>query len=251
VLRSFQFWGECFWFSGNVFLLTYYLSTISQILFTLGDAKVNDDVDNFANNIFTRIAIFFNGLGFLWAPTVAYLQKSKTIYFRVYLETSLAFLACVLLTIPLIELQIAVFVILAFVRLQTFSYHFAYLMDRFGFRHFGLLNGISSLVAGLFGLWGYGLQIFSIFKAEGNFMISYFIVAALVLSTLIFPILLERLDARSQATELSAEDEATGDSDDNRATKHSGDNQSTNSGEEDPGYASFLDFLAGKTNVVL
>ena len=123
VLMSFQFWGECFWFSGSVFLLTYYLSTISQILFTLGDAKVDDDVDNFANNIFTRIAVFMNGLGFLWAPTVAYLQKTKSIYYRVCLEITLALIACVLLTIPIIEVQIVVFIIQAFVRLQTFTYH--------------------------------------------------------------------------------------------------------------------------------
>jgi MFS family permease len=198
VLRSFQFWGECFWFSGNVFLLTYYLSTISQLLFNLGDAKVNDDVDSFANNIFTRVAIFFNGFGFIWAPTVSYLQKSKSIYFRVCLEVSLAFMSCVLLTIPIIELQIVVFILQAFVRLQIFSYHFAYLVERFGFRHFGLLNGISSLVAGLFGLCGYGLQIFTIFKAEGSFMISYCIVAALVLSTLVFPFVLRRLDRKAE-----------------------------------------------------
>lgn len=198
ILMSFQFWGECFWFSGNVFFLTYYLSTISQVLFALGDAKVNDDVDSFANNIFTRVAIFFNGFGFLWAPTVAYLQKSKSIYFRISMEISMAFIACVLLAIPTIELQILTFVIQAFVRLQIFSYHFSYLQERFGFRHFGFLNGISSLVAGLIGLCGYGLQIFSIYQADGSFTISYIIVAAVILSTLAFPIVLKRLDTKEQ-----------------------------------------------------
>merc|ERR1711862_943913 len=130
------------------------------------------------------------------APTVAYLQKHKTIYFRIYLEIGLAFLACVLIGIPIIELQIAVFIIQAFVRLQTFAYHFAYLAERFGFRYFGLLNGISSMVAGLFGLGGYGLQIFTIFKTKGSFVISYAIVGLLILSTLVFPVVLKKLDKK-------------------------------------------------------
>eukprot|EP00984_Skeletonema_dohrnii_P027963 scaffold17726_cov135-Skeletonema_dohrnii-CCMP3373.AAC.4 len=132
VLKSFQFWGECIWFSGNVFFLTYYLSTISQVLFALGDTKVNDDVDSFANNVFTRVAVLFNGFGFLWAPTVAYLTKSKSIYFRICLEIGMAFIACIFLAIPIIELQIITFVIQAFVRLQIFSYHFNYLQERIG-----------------------------------------------------------------------------------------------------------------------
>ena len=199
VLKRFQFWGECVWFSGNIFFLTYYLSTISQVLFALGDAKVNDNVDSFANNIFTRVAILFNGFGFLWAPTVAYLTKSKSFYFRIFLEIGMAFIACVFLAIPIIELQIFTFVIQAFVRLQIFAYHFNYLQERFGFRHFGLLNGISSLVAGLVGLCGYGLQIFSIYQAEGSFLISYVIVATVILATVAFPTILKRLDTKELA----------------------------------------------------
>ena len=76
----------------------------------------------------------------------------------------------ILLTIPIIELQVVVFPLQPFVRLQVFSNHYAYLAERFGFRHFGLLNGISSLVAGTFGLLGYTLQIFSVYIANGNYV---------------------------------------------------------------------------------
>lgn len=199
-LRSFQFWGECYWFSCSVFLLTYYLSTISQLLYSLGDAKVNDDVNSFANNIYTRLAIFVNGMGFLFAPIVAYLQKTRTIYFRICLEVGMAFVSCVLLTIPVLELQIATFILQSFVRLQMFAYHFSYLQNRFGFRHFGILNGISSLVAGVFGLGGYGLQIFSIYVMDGSFVVSYVIVGALILSTLFFPFILKRIETEIQET---------------------------------------------------
>jgi hypothetical protein len=59
--KSFTFWEEGFWFSGELFFLTYYLSTINQILFSLGDTSV----DSLYNNIFSSVAVFSNGLGFL------------------------------------------------------------------------------------------------------------------------------------------------------------------------------------------
>jgi len=194
VMRSFAFWGECFWFSCQLFLLTYYLSTINQILFSLGDAKVNQDVDSPLNNMFTRAAIFFNGLGFLWTPLVGYLMQSLSFYRRIYLEIGMAFLMAMTLALPIIELQVIVFLVQALVRLQVFTYHFAYIADRFGFRHFGLLNGISSLIAALFGLAGYVLQIFSVYVTSGNFGVSYFFVSGLILASTLFPLLLRRAD---------------------------------------------------------
>ncbi len=202
-LTSFTFWGECYWFSCQLFLLTYYLSTINQILFSLGDAKVEQDVDSLLNNMFTRASIFFNGLGFLWSPIVGYLMKTKTIYFRVYLEIAMSLVMSILLTLPIIEVQVIVFLLQALVRLQVFSNHFAYIAERFGFRHFGLLNGISSLIAGAFGLLGYPLQIFSVFIAAGNFGVSYFIVAGLLITTGIFPFVLKRKDALTKESEAS------------------------------------------------
>lgn len=198
VLTSFAFWGECFWFSGHVFMLTYYLSTINQILYSLGDARVNDNIDSFLNNVFTRVAVFFNGLGFLWAPSIAFLSRTKSLYFRIYFETGLAIVMTLLLTIPIIEVQIVVFICQALIRLQVFSYHFAYLAERFGFRHFGLLNGISSLVAGLLGLAGYWLQLFSIYVSNGSFATSYYMVAGLLALTLIFPITIQRIDKKEE-----------------------------------------------------
>ena len=81
-MRSFTFWGECYWFSSQMFLLTYYLSTINQILFALGDASVNQNVDSLLNNMFTRAGVFFNGLGWLWSPVVGYLMVTESIYIR-------------------------------------------------------------------------------------------------------------------------------------------------------------------------
>lgn len=209
-LKSFAFWGECFWFSSQLFLLTYYLSTINQILFALGDAKVNQNVDSLLNNMYTRASIFFNGFGFLWSPIVGYVMKTRSIYFRVYLEIAMAFVMSLLLTVPNLELQVMVFLLQALVRLQVFSNHFAYIAERFGFRHFGLLNGISSLIAGMFGLLGYMLQIFSVFIANGNFGLSFFMVAGLVLSSCVFPFVLKRKDlAIPKETEKVTAEEAS------------------------------------------
>ena len=105
--------------------------------------------------MFTRACVFFNGFGWLWSPIVGYLMKTKSIYFRIYLEISMAFVMSIMLTVPIIEVQVVVFMLQALVRLQVFSNHFAYIGERFGFRHFGLLNGFSSLVAGSFDLLGY------------------------------------------------------------------------------------------------
>lgn len=248
VLRSFEFWGECAWFSAQLFLLTYYLSTISQILFSLGDAKVNQNVDSLLNNMVTRASVFFNGFGWLWSPIVGYLMKTKSVYFRVYLEIAMAFAMSLMLTVPIIEVQMVVFLVQALVRLQLFSNHFAYLGERFGFRFFGLLNGISSLVAGAFGLLGFWLQIFSVFIANGNFGLSYFIVAGLVLSSTFFPFILKRKD---KAKELAAIEE----SNDKRPMEvvestHSqgqelggADAYECDSAVEDPGYEAFLNYL--------
>jgi len=203
VLRSFAFWGECFWFSSQLFLLTYYLSTINQILFALGDASANTaDVDSLYNNMFTRACVFFNGLGWLWSPFVGYLMVTRSVYFRVYLEIIMALAMSLMLTVPIIEVQVVVFLIQALVRLQLFSNHFAYLGERFGFRHFGLLNGISSLVAGAVGLLGYFLQIYSLFVANGNYGLSYFFVSAFVVSSCVFPFILRRKDR----TEVESDD---------------------------------------------
>jgi len=201
VFRSFTFWGECGWFSCQLFLLTYYLSTINQILFALGDATVNQNVDSIQNNMFTRACVFFNGFGWLWSPIVGYLMTTKSIYFRIYLEIAMAFVMSLMLTVPIIEVQVVVFMLQALIRLQLFSNHFAYIGERFGFRHFGLINGISSLVAGSFGLLGYLLQVYSLFVAKGNFSLSYFFVAALVLSSSIFPFVLRKKDHHDAAVE--------------------------------------------------
>mmetsp|Transcript_6881 Transcript_6881/g.15208 ORF Transcript_6881/g.15208 Transcript_6881/m.15208 type:complete len:1147 (+) Transcript_6881:201-3641(+) len=201
VLKSFVFWGECFWFSSQLFLLTYYLSTINQILFALGDARVNADVDSFANNMFTRAGVFFNGLGFLWSPIVGYSMKTRSIYFRIYVEIIMALVMAIMLTIPIIEVQVVVFLLQALVRLQVFSNHFSYIGERFGFRHFGLLNGLSSLVAGSFGLLGYLLQIYSLFVAKGAYSMSYFMVAGLVVSSSIFPFILKKKDQAAMEKE--------------------------------------------------
>jgi len=247
-LRSFPFWGECFWFSSQLFLLTYYLSTINQILFALGDASVNANVDSLLNNLFTRACVFFNGLGWLWSPIVGYLLVTKSIYARIYLEIGMAFTMSLMLTVPFIEVQVVVFLLQALVRLQVFSNHFAYIAERFGFRHFGLLNGISSLVAGAFGLFGYLLQIYSLYVADGNYGISYFFIAGLVLSSAIFPFVLKKKD--NAVKEEEPNEVVSGDTGvivgDERKTDEDFNLVKMSDSEDtgvDSSYQSFLDFL--------
>lgn len=64
---------------------------------------------------------------------MAHLIKTKTLYFRIHLEIAMAFVIAILLTIPIIEVQVFKFLVQALVRLQVFTYLFAYIADRFGF----------------------------------------------------------------------------------------------------------------------
>lgn len=64
-----------------------------------------------------------------------------------------------------------------------------------------MLNGISSLIAGLFDLLDYMLQVLSVYSTRGNFGISFFTAAALILCTVLFPLVQGCLDlAEAQAS---------------------------------------------------
>mmetsp|Transcript_17246 Transcript_17246/g.26215 ORF Transcript_17246/g.26215 Transcript_17246/m.26215 type:complete len:238 (+) Transcript_17246:1-714(+) len=160
----------------------------------------------------------------------------------------MAFTMSLMLTVPFIEVQVVVFLLQALVRLQVFSNHFAYIAERFGFRHFGLLNGISSLVAGAFGLFGYLLQIYSLYVADGNYGISYFFIAGLVLSSAIFPFVLKKKD--NAVKEEEPNEVVSGDTGvivgDERKTDEDFNLVKMSDSEDtgvDSSYQSFLDFL--------
>ena len=163
----------------------------------------------------------------------------------------MAFVMSIMLTVPIIEVQVVVFMLQALIRLQLFSNHFAYIGERFGFRHFGLLNGISSLMAGSFGLLGYLLQVYSLFVAKGNFSLSYFFVAALVLSSSIFPFVLRKKDQHNAAVEEEKRENGdletaqTGDEGNILLAGVNGTDDEEYYGAmvEDPSYEAFLAFL--------
>ena len=67
-MRRFEFWGECIFYSINLLLLTYYLSTAGAFLFEKGDAKFTLNPNDPTDYMFSRMAGWLNSLGFLWYP---------------------------------------------------------------------------------------------------------------------------------------------------------------------------------------
>ena len=74
-------------------------------------------------------------------------------------------LECILIPVvivPVLEIQVIGFVVMSVSRLLIFSCHFAYILEKFGVKYFGILNGVSSLVAGMIGLLSFPLQLLAV-----------------------------------------------------------------------------------------
>lgn len=91
----------------------------------------------------------------------------------------------IIILIRNLELQIVGFSMLSFARLFLFSCHHTYILDKFGIEFFGTLNGISSLVAAIFGFISYPLQLFAL---RTNYSFSFVPIGVFVVLTLAFPI---------------------------------------------------------------
>jgi hypothetical protein len=74
-------------------------------------------------------------------------------------------------------------------RMQLFSFHYAYLPDRFGFAHFGTINGVTAVIAALVGLASYPLTLAAVYGDGWGTPLTVVLVAAMIVSPL-GPILL-------------------------------------------------------------
>mmetsp|Transcript_60775 Transcript_60775/g.100949 ORF Transcript_60775/g.100949 Transcript_60775/m.100949 type:complete len:1477 (-) Transcript_60775:181-4611(-) len=202
ILCSASFWGEAFFFSINLFAITFYLSTVGAILFALGDQKISDQPNDISDYVYTRIAGFINGIGFLWFPAVSALSQNLS-FAKLFACIVIANILLIsLLTLPVLETQVLTFAVQAGARLMLFSVHFGYIGQRFGFKHFGILNGISSLLAAVLGLSNYPLQLFSVYVAEGNFTIALSFIGGGVVLSAAFPLSLAMQNRRAAAKKM-------------------------------------------------
>lgn len=187
-MRRFDFWGEMLFFSVNLFVMTYYLSVMPQLLHAKGAIPFGHNPNDWEDYQFQRLSGIFNGLGALWLPTVEHMltRLSWDKCFCALLFSNLLFVG--LLTVPALECQVVAFALQSFSRLMLFSFHHTYLLETFGVECFGIMNGITAFGAAIFGLLGYPLQLFALSVAGGDFAISMsFVGAALVVSGL-FPL---------------------------------------------------------------
>ena len=188
-IKKFDFYGEAIFYSLSLFLLTYYLSTSSQLMYEKGDIPFTDKPNDWSDYMFARMAGWFNALGFLWFPIVSYCLI-KFEWSKCYLILSIINVTVVgIVFFPSLAIQPLGFALLSLARLMLFSFHHAYLLDVFGIEFFGTLNGISSLMAATLGLVGFPLQLFAL---SSSYTVSFIPIAILLLLAGVFPIMLYR-----------------------------------------------------------
>jgi L-gulonolactone oxidase len=96
----------------------------------------------------------------------------------------------------LLEIQIVAMAILSLSRLALFSYHHAYIIEKFGMEYFGTLNGISSLIAAFIGILTYPLQLAAL---RPGFAVSFVPILIAIILSASFPFLLSRRPVKNWA----------------------------------------------------
>ena len=186
---KFEMWGETFFYSMSLLLLTHYLSTSTQLMYEKGDKPFTSNPNDWTDYIISRLAGWVNSLGFLWFPIVQMLV-TKLHWSSCYLILLIINIGVVvIIQVTSLDLQILGFVLLSLTRLMLFSFHHGYILDTFGIEHFGTLNGISSLVAAVIHLLSYPLQLFAL---SSNFATSFIPIGIGIALSLVFPVLLRR-----------------------------------------------------------
>ena len=191
LMSRFEFWAECLFFSVNLFILTYYLSTNVAFLFEKGDIPFTSNPNDPSDYMYSRLAGWLNSLGFLWYPMTKYLilkTKWSTKFTCVMVINTLV--ALIIIAVPQLSPQIIAMVFLSFTRLMLFSFHHAFILDKFGIEYFGILNGISSFIAAIIGLLNYPLQLMAI--DIGSFSITFVPIAIVVVLVGAFPFFLNK-----------------------------------------------------------
>lgn len=187
--KKFDFYGEAVFFSVSILLLTHYLSTTSQLMYEKGDVPFTNNTNDWSDYIITRMAGWFNALGFIWFPLVTFIIV-RFKWSQCYIILAIVNMAVVAIVFAkTLEVHIIGFTLLSFSRLMLFSCHHTYLLDTFGIEFFGTLNGISSLLAAIIGYISYPLQLFGL---STNYAYSFIPIGVLVLLSIAFPIILHR-----------------------------------------------------------
>ena len=188
-VKKFHLWAESLFYSLALLLLTHFFSTAAQLLYEKGDKPFTGNANDWSDYMITRLAGWFNSLGFLWFPIVQQLLTNLRWSSNYFVLMCTNIIIIVILLAPSLQLQIFGFMLISFSRLLLFSCHHAYILDTFGIEFFGTLNGISSLIAASFGLLSYPLQLFSL---STSFSLSFLLIGVGMLLTGFFPFMLHR-----------------------------------------------------------
>jgi len=188
-LMTFDFWRCTAYFSVGYLLNTFYLGALNELMYSKGDARLTSDTNSWDDFIFRRAGSLINGCGFLFQPLVACMLNSLPFGINFAVESCLAVLMVCLLLVDNLQLQLLTFCVQACFRMQLFSFHYAYLPDRFGFAHFGTINGVTAVIAALVGLASYPLTLAAVYGDGWGTPLTVVLFAAMIVSPL-GPILL-------------------------------------------------------------
>ena len=127
---KFEFWGESLFFSVNLFLLSYYLSTSGQLMYEKGDVKLTTEPNSWSDYIYARMAGWLNSLGFMWFPVVTLIMTRCKWHTKYGLTCLLNLLVVTVSVVPSLETQVLGFTTLSLSRLLLFSFHHAYIIEK-------------------------------------------------------------------------------------------------------------------------
>jgi hypothetical protein len=140
--------------------LQFYIATMrAQVTVFLGDAGNADADAAGAVSGYTQAFIVAGALGFVAFPLVAYLLERHGFAASFAAVGALIGTHNVLALVPSLPAQYATFLLWSTGRFALFAVYFAYLPEAFGFRYFGTVNGVVSVVLATSALLPYPLTL--------------------------------------------------------------------------------------------
>jgi MFS family permease len=125
------------------FGLQFYVGNVKDLLENLGD----DDAT------YTQIFNVCGSCGFVFFPVVGYVLDKFGLVTGFCVATVSAAAYCALSLVPNLELQVVTFLCWTLSRNMLFATFFSYLPATFGFKTFGRVNGVVSLIVATLGLF--------------------------------------------------------------------------------------------------
>ena len=192
-LRSAEFAGIALFLVTLNSDLQFYVATIRAQTVLLGDSAAS-------GYVYTQVFIVVGAVGFVAFPLISYTLERRGFPVSFATVAVLIALSNVLALVPSLQAQYATFLFWSTGRFALFAAYFAYLPEAFGFRYFGTVNGILSVLLATSALLPYPLTLLVLNVFGGQYwpINVAFLVVVLVTGSL-YPLWLHRRTRRAAA----------------------------------------------------